>query len=88
MVTLSERLGSLTVLVGVVLLNLLFSVYCFVGHCLSCLNGYPFRAHGFTQGFSGGRVAQSFIFCVVFCRSLFVLFERLPFQSAWVHSQF
>ena len=29
-----------------------------------------------------------FIFCVVFCRSLFVLFERLPFQRAWVHSQF
>jgi hypothetical protein len=31
---------------------------------------------------------QSFIFCVMFCRSLFVQFERLPFQSAWLHSRF
>jgi len=26
------------------------------------------------QGFSGLRVAQSLVFCIVFCRSLFVLF--------------
>ena len=68
--TMGKRLASLTVLVGVVLLNLLFSVQCFVGHCLSCLNGYPFRAPGFSHGFSGGRVAQSFFFCVIVGRFL------------------
>jgi len=31
------------------------------------------RAPEFTHNFSGIRVAQSFIFCVVFCSSLFVL---------------
>jgi hypothetical protein len=51
--TLPERLVSLTVLVRVVLFNLLFSVSCFVGHCLSCLNGYPFRAPGFTHSLVG-----------------------------------
>ena len=35
---------------------------------------YPSRAHKFTLGFNGIRVAKSLIFCVVVCRSLFVLF--------------
>ena len=43
----------------------------------------------FTPGFSGTRVAQSLVFCVVFCRSLLVLYllaivlsVLLPF-AAW-----
>jgi hypothetical protein len=35
---------------------------------------YPFGASEFTPGFSLIRVARSLAFCVVFCRSLFVLF--------------
>ena len=35
---------------------------------------YPSEAHEFTPVFSGIRVARSLIFCVVLCRSLFVLF--------------
>ena len=34
---------------------------------------YPSEAPEFTPGFSGVRVARSLVFCVVFCRSLFVL---------------
>jgi hypothetical protein len=34
---------------------------------------YPSGAHEFTPGYSGVRVAQSFVFCVVLCRSAFVL---------------
>ena len=34
----------------------------------------PSGAHEFTPGFNGGRVPQSLVFCVVLCRSLFVLF--------------
>ena len=30
---------------------------------------------GSSSAFSGDRVAQSLVFCVVFCRSLFVLFS-------------
>ena len=73
---------------GRVAQSFIFCVVFIVGHSLSCLNGYPFKAPRFTHGFSEGRVAQSFIFCVVFCRSLFVLFERLPSQSAWLHTRF
>jgi len=36
---------------------------------------YPSRGHEFTSGFSGVRVALSLVFCVMFCRSLFVLFS-------------
>ena len=36
------------------------------------LSGAP----GFTPGISWVRVAQSLVFCVVFCKSLFVLFSR------------
>ena len=32
-------------------------------------------AHEVTPGFSGVRVVQSLVFCVVFCRSLFVFFS-------------
>jgi hypothetical protein len=41
------------------------------GAVLNCL---PFRTHELTPSFSGFRVAQSLVFCVVFCISLFVLF--------------
>jgi hypothetical protein len=34
---------------------------------------YPFGEPELTSGFSGARVAQSLVFCVVFCSSLFVL---------------
>ena len=34
----------------------------------------PSGEHEFTPGFSGVCVARSLVFCVVFCRSLFVLF--------------
>ena len=33
----------------------------------------PSRGHEFTPDFSGVRVAWSFVFCVLFCRSLLVL---------------
>jgi cadmium resistance protein CadD (predicted permease) len=36
---------------------------------------YPSGAHEFVPVFRGVRVARSFVFCVVFCRSLFVLFS-------------
>jgi len=36
---------------------------------------YPSGSLGITPGFYGVRVAQSLDFCVVFCRSLFVLFR-------------
>ena len=35
---------------------------------------YPSGAPEFTPAFSGVRVTRSLVFCVVFCRSLFVLF--------------
>ena len=38
---------------------------------------YPLRAPEFTPAFSGVCVARSLVFCVVFRRSLFVLF-RFP----------
>jgi hypothetical protein len=34
---------------------------------------YPSGAPAFISGFSGVRVTRSLVFCVVFCRSLFVL---------------
>ena len=37
-------------------------------------NAYPSGALEFTPDFSGVHVAQSLVFCVVFCISLFVLF--------------
>ena len=33
----------------------------------------PTGAYEFTPSFNGARVARSLVFCVVFCRSLFVL---------------
>ena len=41
--------------------------------------------HEFTPGFRGMRVAQSWIFSVVFCKSLFVLFLMI---IAWFILQF
>jgi hypothetical protein len=35
---------------------------------------YPFRAHGFIPGLYAVRAAQSLVFCIVICRSLFVPF--------------
>ena len=35
---------------------------------------YPSGAPGFTPGFSGVRVAQSLVFCVMFCGLVFVPF--------------
>jgi len=35
---------------------------------------YSQGTHEFTPGFSGVYVSRSLVFCVVFCRSLFVLF--------------
>ena len=35
---------------------------------------YSSVTHEFIHVFSGVRVARSFVFCVVFCRSLFILF--------------
>ena len=43
---------------------------------------YSFGAHEFTPAASGVRVAQSVLFCVVFCRSLFVLFPLAIALSA------
>ena len=34
----------------------------------------PCGAHDFTPAFSGVRVSRSSVFCIMFCRSLFVLF--------------
>ena len=34
---------------------------------------FPSGAPALTPGFSGVHVTRSFVFCVVFCRSLFVL---------------
>ena len=39
---------------------------------------YPSGAHKLTPGFCGVRVAQSLVFCVVFCTSLFVLCYVCP----------
>jgi hypothetical protein len=38
---------------------------------------YPFGAHEFTPVFSGVRVAQSLVFCVVHCKSSFFPFSIL-----------
>jgi len=38
---------------------------------------YPSRIKELIPGFCGVRLAQSFVLCVVFCRSLFVLFSFL-----------
>jgi hypothetical protein len=37
------------------------------------VSAYHSRAPEFTPGFSGVRVPQSLVFCVMFCRSTFVL---------------
>jgi hypothetical protein len=39
---------------------------------------YPSRAPAFTADFSEVRVAWSLVFCVMFCRSLFVLLSFFP----------
>ena len=39
---------------------------------------YPSRAPAFTADFSEVRVARSLVFCVMFCRSLFVLLSFFP----------
>jgi hypothetical protein len=38
------------------------------------ITAYPSRAPEFTQVFSEVRVTRSLVLCVLFCRSLFVLF--------------
>ena len=53
---------------GILFLSVYFSVKCFVDHCL-CLC---------PSVLSGDLVAQSLLFCEVFCRSLFV---PLSFRS-------
>ena len=40
---------------------------------------YPSEAPDFTPGFSGVHVVRSFVFCVMFCRSLFVFRIRKSF---------
>ena len=67
--------SSIYGLVGFVLLDLQFSVQCFVDHCLSCCPFFwPLYCRSFFNlWLSGVRVARSLVFCVVFCRSLFVL---------------
>ena len=67
--------SSIYGLVGFVLFDLQFSVQCFVDHCLSCcpfllLIVLSFLLHSWL---SGVRVTRSLVFCVVFCRSLFIL---------------
>ena len=60
----------------------------------STLGTYGVLAIAFTLMIRGSLIAALpdgraiLISCVVFCRSLFVLFERLPSQSAWLHSRF
>ena len=39
---------------------------------------YPSRAPDFNSGFSGVRIAQSFVFCVVLCRFLFGILSFFP----------
>ena len=41
--------------------------------CVLTIESYYDKAPEFTPNFSGVRVARSLVFCVVFCRSLFVL---------------
>ena len=37
----------------------------------TCETGTAYHPEQFTLGFIGARVAQSLVFCVMFCRSLF-----------------
>jgi hypothetical protein len=57
------------------------------GECIS----YSTRTPDFTPVFNEVRIAQSFVFCLVFCRSLFVylpfflliiVFSVLPFTTS------
>ena len=43
-----------------------------MGATCGVITDHSSEAPEFTPGFSGVRVAQSFLFCVMFCRSLFV----------------
>jgi hypothetical protein len=43
---------------------------------------YPSGAHEFIHDFSGVRVVQSLVFCVVFCRSLSFFFLNTPLVSS------
>ena len=66
--------SSIYDLVGFVLLDLQFSVQCFVDHCLVVPFFWPLYCRSFFNlWLSGVFVARSLVFCVVFCRSLFVL---------------
>ena len=66
--------SSIYGLVGFVLLDLQFSVQCFVDHCLVVPFFWPLYCRSFFNlWLSGVCVARSLVFCVVFCRSLFVL---------------
>ena len=44
---------------------------------------YLSREHEFTLGFSWVRVARSLVFCVVFCRSLFVFWPLFCLSFDW-----
>ena len=66
--------SSIYGLVGFVLLDLQFSVQCFVDHCLVVPFFQPLHCRSFFNlWLSGVPVARSLVFFVVFCRSLFVL---------------
>ena len=66
--------SSIYGLVVFVLLDLQFSVQCFVDHCLVVPFFWPLYCRSFFNlWLSGVRVGRSLVFCVVFCRSLFVL---------------
>jgi hypothetical protein len=48
----------------------------------------PSGAHEFTPGFSEVRVARSFVFCVMFCRSLFVFLSFLAHLAQRGHVRY
>ena len=72
-------------LVGFVWLNLLFSVSWLVDfQWASCVSFYCFLCHG-RQTFSGVRVAQSFVFCVMVGRFLVgFVWLNLLFSVSWL----
>ena len=66
--------SSIYGLVGFVFLDIQFSVQCFVDHCIVVPFFWPLYCRSvFNLWLSWVRVSRSLVFCVVFCRSLFVL---------------
>ena len=73
-----EHLRSLPFSMEFDLLKVEFYVQCFVDNCLSfvvCPLYWPTGTPEVTPIFYGVRFAQSWVFCAVFCRWLFVLFR-------------